>query len=117
MTTQMVRMMAKEIAGEFYEGHQRTLRFRRQWPDQREFVAKCWKHFVDLARGALAAMLAREDTPEHHKQAILAELIEDHERQVDNPRAMDVIQATLDPREREDIRHIDQTPQLPGVSG
>lgn len=117
MTTQMVRMMAKEVAGAFYEGHQRTLRFRRQWPVQGDFVAKSWPHFVDIARGALAAMLAQENVPEHRKQAIMDELIEDHNRQLNNPRAMDVIQATLDPREREDIRHVDQTPQLPGVSG
>lgn len=117
MTAQMVRMMAKEVAGAFYEGHQRTLRFRRQWPDQREFVSRSWPHFVDIARGALAAMLSQENVPEHRKQAIMDELLEDHNRQVNNPRAVDVIQATLDPREREDIKHIDQTPQLPGVSG
>lgn len=116
MTTQMVRMMAKEIAGAFYEGNQRTLRFRRQWPSQDDFVAKSWMHFVDLGRGALAAMLAQENVPPHRKQAIMDELIEDHERQANNPRAMDVIQATLDPREREDVRMIDSTP-LPGVSG
>ena len=117
MATQMVRMMAKEIAGTFYESFQRSMRFRAEWPSQRDFVAKSWPHFVDLARGALAAVLAQENVPEHRKRAIMDDLIEDHNRQVDNPRALDVIQATLDPREREDVKMIDTNPQMPGVSG
>jgi hypothetical protein len=50
MTTQLIRMQAKEIAGIFYEQNQRTLRFRRQWPVQDDYVDSQWPHFVQSAR-------------------------------------------------------------------
>lgn len=116
MTTQLVRTQAKEIAGQFYEQEQRSLRFRAQWPDARAYVAANWVHFVDLARGSLAALLARPDYPEHLKEAITRDLLEEHERQ-QSPHARTVMQATLDPVEKEERRFIDESHNLPSVSG
>ena len=111
MTTQLIRMMAKEIAGAFYDGHQRSLRFRTENPDQDTFVSQHWPHYVQAAKGALTDLLVRPDTPQHQKDAIEAELIEDFNRS-QGSNAREVLQVDLSPREREDIRHVDNNPQL-----
>lgn len=116
MTTQLVRKMAKDIAGEFYEQEQRTLRFRRQWPSPQAYIASNWPHFVDLARGALAAMLARPDYPQHLKDAIEKDLLEAHARQ-QSPHAREVIQASLDYVEKDERKSLDESHHLPSVSG
>ncbi len=116
MTTQLVRKMAKDLAGTFYEQEQRTLRFRRQWPRVQDYIAKSWPHFVDLARETLSAMLARPDYPEHLKEAIMRDLLEDHER-AQSPHAVTVMQATLDHVEKEERKYLDEAHHLPGVSG
>lgn len=111
MTTQLIRMMAKEIAGAFYDGHQRSLRFRVENPDQDKFVAQHWPHYVQAAKGALTELMTRPDTPQHQKDAIEDELIE-HFTRSQNGQAREVLQVDLNPREREDIRHVDATPEL-----
>lgn len=111
MTTQMIRMMAKEVAGAFYEGHQRSIRFRVENPDQDAFVAQHWPHYVQAAKGALTELMLRPDTPQHQKDAIEDELIE-HFQRSQSGSARDVLQVDLSPREREDVRHVDETPEL-----
>jgi hypothetical protein len=111
MTTQLIRLMAKEIAGAFYDGHQRSLRFRVENPDQDKFVAEHWPHYVQPAKTALVELMVRPDTPQHQKDAIEAELLEHFERS-QSPHAREVLQVDLSPREREDIRHVDENPQL-----
>lgn len=111
MTTQLIRMMAKEIAGAFYEGHQRSLRFRLENPDQDQFVANHWPHYVQPAKSALVELMVRPDTPQHQKDAIEDELIE-HFNRSQSPGAKEVLQVDLSPREREDIKHVDNNPQL-----
>lgn len=115
MTTQLIRMQAKEVAGIFYEQNQRTLRFRRQWPVQQDYVNSQWPHFVQVGKAALVELMIAEDTPQHQKDAILEELIADGLRSANDPRARDVLQATLQPREREDVKHAD-TAQLMRVA-
>lgn len=120
MTVRLIRMMAKDFAGEFYEQNQRSLRFRRQWPDQDQYAAKNWPHFVDIARGALAALLARPDYPQHLKDAIYADMLEDNDRQRNSPQAKDVIQAEfdfVDKHEKNKLSDNDTQVSLPGVSG
>lgn len=114
MTTQLIRMMAKEVAGAFYEGHQRSLRFRVENPDQDAYVAQAWPHFVDEAKRALIQLMTRPDTPRHQQEAIERELIEHYERSLTG-HAREVLQVTSQPREREDIRHVDNNPQLRSV--
>src|SRR5258708_3172777 len=111
MTTQMIRMTAKDIAGAFYEGHQRSLRFRIENPDQDKFVAQHWPHYVQAAKGALTELMLRPDTPQHQKDAIEDELIE-HFNRSQSSGAREVLQVDLSPREREDIKHVDASPEL-----
>ncbi len=110
MTTQLIRMQAKEMAGCFYEQAQRTLRFRIQWPEQKAYVETQWPHFVQVAKAALVHLMVAEDTPQHQKDAIEEELIEDGMRSASDPRARDILQATLHPRERDDIKHAETAP-------
>lgn len=112
MTIQLIRMQAKEIAGIFYEQNQRTLRFRRQWPDQNAYVETQWPHFVQVGKAALIQLMTAADTPQHQKDAISEELIKDFNRSAENPHAQEVLQATLQPREREDVKHAENTPLL-----
>lgn len=114
MSTQQIRMTAKELAGIFYDHHQRSLRFRVENPDQDRFVNEHWPHFVDEAKKALVFLMTRPDTPQHMKDAISEELIEHFERS-QGGNARDVLQVTSQPREREDIRHVDNNPQLRSV--
>lgn len=114
MTTQMIRMTAKDIAGAFYEGHQRSLRFRIENPDQDKFVAEHWPHYVQAAKGALTELMLRPDTPQHQKDAIEDELIE-HFNRSQTASAREVLQVDLSPREREDIKHVDASPELRSV--
>lgn len=114
MSTQQIRMTAKEMAGIFYDNHQRSLRFRIENPDQDAFVAEHWPHFIDEAKKALVFLMTRPDTPQHMKDAIEEELI-DHFQRSQSPHAREVLQVTSAPREREDIRHVDENPQLRSV--
>lgn len=111
MTSQLIRLQAKEMAGQFYEGNQRSLRFRVDNPDQDDYVAKHWQHFVDVGVQCLTALLAQQDTPEHQKMVIYEELLA-HWEQSQRPNAHQVLQATLQPRDRDDVKHIDNNPQL-----
>lgn len=111
MTSQLIRLQAKEMAGQFYEGNQRSLRFRIENPDQNAYVAANWVHFVDVGVQCLTALLGQEDVPEHQKAVIYEELLL-HWEQSQRPGAREVLQATLQPREREDVRHVDSNPQL-----
>lgn len=114
MSTQQIRMTAKEMAGIFYDNHQRSLRFRVENPDQDKFVAEHWMHFVDEAKKALVYLMTRPDTPQHMRDAIEEELI-DHYNRSQGAAARDVLQVSSAPREREDIRHVDNNPQLRSV--
>jgi hypothetical protein len=111
MSTQLIRMTAKDIAGAFNESHERTFRFRTGNPDQDAFVAQYWPHHVQLAKKALIELMTRPDTPQHMKDAIEEELIDDFNRSQGSG-AREVLQVSSDSREREDIRHIDNSPQL-----
>jgi hypothetical protein len=114
VTSQLIRMQAKEIAGIFYDENQRSMRFRVENPDQDAYVAANWPHFVDVGISALTMVLKDEATPEHQKQVIYDELC-DHWERSQRPSAREVMQATLQPREREDVRHVDASPGLRSV--
>jgi hypothetical protein len=114
MTAQLIRLQAKEMAGVFYEDNQRSLRFRIENPDQDAYVAANWPHFVDVGIKALTMVLSDQSTPQHQKDVIYNEIC-DHFDKSQSAGAREVLQATLQPREREDVRHVDQTPELRSV--
>ena len=119
MTERTVRSLAKEFAGKFYEESQRSLRFRRTWPDQRDYVSKNWPHFVDISVQTLGAMLHRADVPDHRKHEIYEALVEqaNKEAAADNP--LQPIQAVFDYDDKHEKRSLSEsTPdKLPGVAG
>lgn len=79
MTTRLLRMTAKELAGAHHDGDRREV-FRKAWPNQRTYVEYNWPYFLGAAREALAAMLTSKTTHEHLKQPIYDDLLEDNER-------------------------------------
>ena len=119
MTERTVRMMAKEFAGKFYEENQRSLRFRRTWPDQLDYVNKNWPHFADISVQTLGAMLHKSDSevPPHRKEEIYRALLEQHEKEARSPNALTPIQAVFDYDDKAEKRSLDANPQLPGVQG
>jgi hypothetical protein len=117
MTERTVRMLAKEFAGKFYEETQRSLRFRRTWPNQDQYVAQNWPHFVDISVQALGAMLHQPGVPEHRKQAIYQALIDQNEREARSPNALTPIQAVFDYDDKAEKRSLDENLHLPGVRG
>jgi hypothetical protein len=117
MTVRLIRMMAKEFAGQYYEQEQRSLRFRRTWPAQDVYVARNWSHFYKIAREAVAALLHRPGYPEHLKEAIYRDLLEEQERQHGAPNALTPIQADFDFQDRREKKALDESHNLPAVSG
>jgi hypothetical protein len=114
VTERTIRMLAKQMAGAFYEGS-RSGRFREgedlvdvffvkqtgigpvecskkvplreAFPNAKAYVEGYWPHWYDAARLALVNMLAAPDgriTP-HMKDGIADALIEDREKQLKNP--------------------------------
>jgi len=116
MTGQLLRMTAKELAGAQYDKFRMfgSERFAKECPSEKEYVAQHWPHFIMQAKAALCLVLESENTPEHQKQAIFEELLR-HAEESQLPGAVDILQVTNDPREREDVRHIDNNPQLRAV--
>ena len=87
MTVMMVRMLAKDMAGSYWEDNH-SERFRTFWGnDVKRFVDRNWPSYVEAARRTLASMLTRKDIPEHQKRAIHAALVEDNRRSMDRPTA------------------------------
>jgi len=114
MTTQLIRYTAKQIAGKFFESHERSLRFRITFPDQDAYVAGHWIHHVQEAKKRLVEVMLAHDTPQHQKDMIAEDMIEDFARS-ESGNAREVLQVTSDSREREDIKHVDESPELRSV--
>lgn len=111
MTNRLVRHQAKEFAGIFYDEN-RTARFRRMWPSQREYVRINWPHFHDLAVKALTHMLMQPGVRQDHKDTIYEALIDNRVKSDLTPGALRPLQATLEPREKDDNKIIDSTPEM-----
>lgn len=89
MTTQMIQHLCKEMAGEIYEENKRTPRFRKLWPDIRQFIARTWPVHIPTARAILTDMLRRSDSEvsSHMKEQIYETLLEDRKRSAGRPSA------------------------------
>lgn len=95
MTERTVRMMAKELAGIFYEDN-RSPGFRKAFPTFKHYMRgqwvqpdgdvlikePGWTHHIALARKLLAQMLAQSDGRIHPsmKEKIYEALLDEHER-------------------------------------
>lgn len=79
MTVMLIRKTAKDLAGAFYE-EDHSERFRKMWPDVRQFIGRNWPDFVVMARTVLVDMLRRKDVSQDHKDTIFEALQEDARR-------------------------------------
>ena len=114
MTERTIRMLAKQIAGEFYENPRRSKRFRYLHPNQYAYVNKYWPHFYDLARRMLANMLNLPGVPDHLKESITDALVEDNAKRHRPGGAVHVPQiVNLTEKEWEDVKLVDDNPQIP----
>lgn len=85
MRSKLVRKLAYEMAGAFYDNadvleqgvKHRSERFRKACKDQEEFIAKYWTAFVPMARKVLAHQLNDPHKPQKDKDLIFDALLED----------------------------------------
>ena len=106
MTERTIRIMAKELAGAFYEDN-RSEKFRKTFPTLKSYMRgqwhqsngdivlnkPGWMYHVDLARKLLARMLSEPDTrvSPNVKERIYEALLEEHSRAT-APQAKQVLQ-------------------------
>lgn len=98
-TERTLRMMAKEMAGAWWDesvkiadaekldsltpeekafARKRSDMFRAMWPDQKIYVTICWPHFYKMARQQAISMLdANSGIAEHMKARIYDAVCED----------------------------------------
>lgn len=95
MTEQTIRVMAKELAGKFYEDN-RTTGFRRAFPTLKAYMRgqwyqpngdvkidkPGWVHHIALAKKILTTMLSQSDAvvSPHVKERIYDALLDEHSR-------------------------------------
>lgn len=79
MTIMLIRKLAKDMAGAFYEEN-RSVRFRKMWPNARTFIARSWVGFVPEAEKTLVGMLANKSVPEYTKNEIYEAILEQRQR-------------------------------------
>lgn len=73
----MMKKVAQELAGEWYETQARDNEIFKICPDQKLFIHKCWGHFLPLARVCLVKSLNSMTLPESAKEDIMEALILD----------------------------------------
>lgn len=79
MTSPLIKKTAEDLAGAYFE-EERSERFRKLWPDVRQFIGRNWPNFVTIARAILTEMLRRVDTPDAQKEEIYEALLDDRNR-------------------------------------
>lgn len=79
-THKLIAATAREFAGAFYEeAASNDNDFYKYYPNQRFFIRREWKRFVEVARKQLTAMLGMSTTPEWQKEEIFEALIKHSE--------------------------------------
>ena len=85
-----VRHVAKEFAGIFYDANlqkrdgeetmERSERFRKAFPSQRDYVRTQWPYFLEAAREHMTTLLTMAGIAEPLKNEVYEGLLEDHEK-------------------------------------
>lgn len=84
MAQNLVKKVAKELAGAFYGGddvlndgrRQRTIRFRNQAVSEAQFIRDCWPSFIEAAKLVLGQMLQEPGRSQKEKDAIYDALLD-----------------------------------------
>jgi hypothetical protein len=101
-THKLIAATAREFAGAFYEeAASGSDDFFKYYPNQRMFVRREWKRFVEVARKQLAAMLGFSTTPEWQKEEIFEALVRHSE-----------IPGNIDKRVADQIMGVTKQPEL-----
>lgn len=75
-THKLIAATAREFAGAFYEeAASASDDFFKYYPNQRFFIRREWRRFVEVARKQLAAMLGMSTIPEWEKEQIFEALL------------------------------------------
>ena len=85
MVAKIVRKIARELCGAFYDNMdvfsrgdtQRSERFRRENNNQHQFIAMNWPQFVPAARASMAMLLNEPGRKESEKEMIFDALLQD----------------------------------------
>lgn len=85
MTEHTIRSTAKSLAAADWDNGEHSDRFRKFWPDVKQFIARNWPTYVPMARTILTAQLTDKITPQHLKDAIYDALVEDRRREMLSP--------------------------------
>ena len=72
---ELIAKTAKDMAGCWYEEAAHDNEFYSFYPDQKMFIKREWKRFVEHARKTLASMLGDTTVPEWQKEQIFEALI------------------------------------------
>jgi len=76
---ELIRKTAEEITGEFYE-QARSEQFRESAPNQKYFVRRHWRDYVNQAVQALSMVLGQPGIPAENKEQILEAILEFNRR-------------------------------------
>lgn len=76
-THELIKKTAEEMAACWYEESAHNNTFYAMYPNQRAFVARAWKKFIQHAHSALIDMLTMDDVPEEQKDQILEAIMTD----------------------------------------
>lgn len=74
---ELIKKFSIELAGTWYETAARDDEIFKICPNQKEFIAKCWGHFIPLARVMMTKLLARPDIDDVYKEEIMEAIILD----------------------------------------
>ena len=78
-----IRKIAREIAGAAYEEFACDDVFFKAYPDQKYFVERHWKNFINQARQSITAMLGG-DYPDSMKEDLFEIVVQDRTLQAVN---------------------------------
>jgi len=78
-----IRRISKEMAGAAYEELAKDGMFYKEYPKQKDFIARHWKNFIGHARSSLFQMLSG-NYPESVKEEIFEIVVQDRTLQAVN---------------------------------
>ena len=94
MTVQTIRQVAKELAANDWDQGTHSERYRKLWPDVKQYVGRAWPQYVPMAKLILVEMLQDKTTSQSIKDAVYDALVEDGTRNA-NRKGVTVGRGTL----------------------
>lgn len=73
----LIRMTAKDLAAADWDQGTHSARYRKMWPDVKQFVGRNWPTYYPMAKVILTKMLTDKTTSQRLKDEIYEALVED----------------------------------------